>query len=183
MACARSALEWPNSFCPENVFRVTAPRKSKFGGLNWVLFHALRSLDCPPQPRLLPPPSSFRSPPSTLSAVCRSLPSAFSLSLARHVAAFSDGILALVVRLTFFLYFSPFLSLSLTLSNPSSPFLLIKIAGVVTVCTLGDATRTRGRSSRGCERTAPSIMVVFMAVYRRGYLRHFTEYFLLLDRV
>lgn len=43
VACARSALEWPNSFCPENVFRVTAPRKSKFGRLNWVLFHALRS--------------------------------------------------------------------------------------------------------------------------------------------
>ena len=46
MACARSALEWPNSFYPENVFRVTLPRKSKFVGLNWVLFHALRSLDC-----------------------------------------------------------------------------------------------------------------------------------------
>jgi len=47
MACARSVLVWPNSFYPENVFRVTLPRKSKFGGLNWVLFHTLRSLDCP----------------------------------------------------------------------------------------------------------------------------------------
>lgn len=46
-ACARSMLVWPNSFYPENVFRVTLPRKSKFDGLNWVLFHALRSLDCP----------------------------------------------------------------------------------------------------------------------------------------
>jgi len=142
MACARSAPEWPNLFYPENVFRVTLPRKSKFGELNWVLFHALRSLDWPLQrPRLLLQSSLLGSPPTASSGIL-SLSLSLSLSLARsllekrrgNVLAFSDGTSS-VVRLTAVL-FTLFLAGPPSLLSPfpllplaaPSLFLLIKIA-------------------------------------------------------
>lgn len=97
-------------FYSENVFRVTLLRKSKFGGLNWVLFHALRSPDCPlQQPRLLLQPSAI---PTILPLYL-----ALSKSAATTYSRFLAGSLLLFGR--FLLYFRSFLSF----------FFLIKIAG------------------------------------------------------
>lgn len=165
MACARSALEWPNSFYPENVFRVTLPRKSKFGGLNWVLFHALRSLDCPlQQPRLLLQPSIV---PTILQPV---LPLPLTLDKRRNnVLAFSSEISSVVqpATCTFLLYFWPFLP----------PFLLIKIAGRY------GSRRAMQWEVRVCKRTRPWYNSRVYGGVSMRYLRHFTEYFVLLDRV
>jgi len=101
MACARSALEWPNSFYPENVFRVTLPRKSKFVGLNWVLFHALRSLDCSSRDFCCYTLQRTDYPPVILSlslslSLFLSLYFSLSRALQQRTLAFSNGISSVV---------------------------------------------------------------------------------------
>lgn len=149
MACARSAPEWPNSFYPENVFRVTLPRKSKFGGLNWVLFHALRSLGWPLQrPRLLLQPSPRNPPtrrPRPPASSSLRLPLALGKARRGSVLAFSSGTSS-VVRPTTVL-FTLFLA-GPTLA-PSFPFNKNRWP---LRSTSSDAMR---RSSRLCKRTRP----------------------------